>query len=317
MGATIMRELDKELYSLKMDVLQKHHLEVRMESLIAQKAELEEKSLQLEQAMRKEQADVDKLEQNSLSRLWHTVINNLDETLEREQAEAYEAGLKYDMAQKELLAVAEDIVRTGEALDTLAHSETRYEIVLMHKLERVKAENPAYGAEILRMEALMGEQEVYIRELQESIDAGYYALDAATAVLLELDDAENIAMMDVFLNGGILAALAKHSRLERAQQKLEVLQTRLRSFKTELADVKFDANLQMELDGLTYFADWFFDGLIMDSMILNEIDKRKDKLVGIKKQIYAVMTELEARKGEAERLHMELTAARNKLVLDY
>ena len=200
-----MRELDQELYSLKMDVLQKHHLEARMDSLIAQKAELEEKSLQLEQAMRKEQADVDKLEQNSLSRLWHTVINNLDETLEREQAEAYEASLKYDMAQKELLAVAEDIVRTGEALDTLAHSETRYEIVLMHKLERVKAENPAYGAEILRMEALMGEQEVYIRELQESIDAGYYALDAATAVLLELDDAENIAMMDVFFNGGILA----------------------------------------------------------------------------------------------------------------
>ena len=252
-----------------------------------------------------------------MSRLWHTVINNLDETLEREQAEAYEASLKYDMAQKELLAVAEDIVRTGEALDTLANSEARYEIVLMHKLERVKAENPAYGAEILRMEALMGEQEVYIRELQESIDAGYYALDAATAVLLELDDAENIAMMDVFLNGGILAALAKHSRLERAQQKLEVLQTRLRSFKTELADVKFDANLQMELDGLTYFADWFFDGLIMDSMIVNEISKRKDKLVGIKEQIYAVMTELEARKGETERLHMELTAARNKLVLEY
>ncbi len=33
--------------------------------------------------------------------MWHVVINNLDETLEREQAEAYEAGLKYDMVQKE------------------------------------------------------------------------------------------------------------------------------------------------------------------------------------------------------------------------
>jgi hypothetical protein len=245
------------------------------------------------------------------------VINNLDETLEREQAEAYEAALKHDMAQKELLAVAEDIVRTGEELDALAHSETKYETVLMHKLERVKLENPAYGAEILRMEALMGEQELYIRELQESIDAGYHALDAATAVLLELDDAENIAMMDVFLNGGLLAAFAKRSRLERAQQKLEVLQSQLRSFKTELADVKFDADLQMELDGLTYFADWFFDCLIMDGMIVNEISKRKDKLVGIKRQIYAIMTGLEARKGETERLYMELIAARNKLVLDY
>ena len=153
-----MHKLDQELYNLKMDVLQKHHLEARMESLVAQKAELEQKVLELEQYMRKEQADVAKLEQNSLSRLWHVVINNLDETLEREQAEAYEAALIHDMAQKELLAVAEDIVRTGEELDALAHSETKYETVLMHKLERVKLENPAYGAEILRMEALMGEQ---------------------------------------------------------------------------------------------------------------------------------------------------------------
>ena len=312
-----MHKLDQELYNLKMDVLQKHHLEARMESLVAQKTELEQKVMELEQYMRKEQADVAKLEQNSLSRLWHVVINNLDETLEREQAEAYEAALKHDMAQKELLAVAEDIVRTGEELDVLAHSETKYETVLMHKLERVKLENPAYGAEILRMEALIGEQELYIRELQESIDAGYHALDAATAVLLELDDAENIAMMDVFLNGGLLAAFAKRSRLERAQQKLEVLQAQLRSFKTELADVKFDADLQMELDGLTYFADWFFDCLIMDGMIVNEISKRKDKLVGIKRQIYAIMTGLEARKGETERLHMELIAARNKLVVEY
>ena len=40
-----------------------------MESLVAQKAELEQKVLELEQYMRKEQADVAKLEQNSLSRL--------------------------------------------------------------------------------------------------------------------------------------------------------------------------------------------------------------------------------------------------------
>ena len=312
-----MRELDKELYNLKMDVLQKHHLEARMESLVAQKAELEQKVADLEQCMRKEQADVEKLEQNGLSRLWHIVINNLDETLEREQAEAYEAVLKYDMANKELLAVAEDLVRTGEALDSLVHSEAKYETVLMHKLERVKAENPDYGAEILRMEALIGEQKLYILELQESIDAGYHALDAATAVLLELDDAKNIGMLDVVLNGGLLAAFAKRNCLERAQQRLEVLQSQLRNFKTELSDVKFNADLQMELDGLTYFADWFFDGLIMDGMILNEIDKRKDKLVGIKQQIYTVMTELEARKGETERLQMELIAERNRLVVDY
>jgi len=312
-----MRELDKELYNLKMNVLRKHQLETRRNSLLIQRTELEQKIVSLEQRMIKEQADVDKLENSGLSRFWHIVLNNLDKTLEREQQEAYEAALQCDMAQKELQAVAKDLAQTGTELDTLKDCEQQYSTVLAHKMERVKAENPAYGAEILRMESLIGEQELYFRELQEGIATGEHALQAANAVLHELDSAENIGMMDVFLNGGLLAALAKQNCLEHAQAHLETLQMCLREFKTELADVQMDANLQMELDGLTYFADWFFDGIIMDGIVINEISKRKDKLVEIKRQIYAIMTDLEERKGQTTLFLQELSTERDRLVLNY
>ena len=312
-----MRDLDRELYKLKQDVLHKQQLQAQLHSLIIQKTQLEQKIVNLEQCMEKEQLDVDKLEQGGLTRWKHILLNNLDEVLEQEKQEAYEAALKHEVAQKELLSVAKEIVRVGNELDQLQNCEQLYDTVFAEKLNRVKQENLAYGAEIMRMEALIGEQENNIRELEECLLAGEKALQAATNVLLELDNAENLGMIDVVFSGGLLFTLLKHNRLDQAQYHLETLQSCLRDLKTELVDINITTDLQLQLDGLTHFADIFFDGLIMDAMVVNQISKRKDKLVKIKSQVYTVMTELEARKGETTRLLNELNAARNKLITQY
>ena len=312
-----MRDLDRELYKLKQDVLHKQQLQAQLHSLIIQKTQLEQKIVHLAQCMEKEQLDVDKLEQGGLSRWKYILLNNFDEILEQEKQEAYEAALKHEVAQKELLSVAKELVRVGNELDQLQNCEQRYDTMFAEKLNRVKRENPSYGAEIMRMEALIGEQKNNIRELEECLLAGEKALQAATNVLLELDNAENLGMIDVVFSGGLLFTLLKHNRLDKAQHHLETLQSCLRNLKTELVDVNITADLQLQLDGLTHFADVFFDGLIMDAMVVNQISKRKDKLVEVKRRIYAVMTELEARKGETTLLLNELVAARNKLVTQY
>ena len=59
-----MRDLDRELYKLKQDVLHKQQLQAQLHSLIIQKTQLEQKIVNLEQCMEKEQLDVDKLEQS-------------------------------------------------------------------------------------------------------------------------------------------------------------------------------------------------------------------------------------------------------------
>ena len=80
------------------------------------------------------------------------------------------------------------------------------------------------------------------RELQEAISAGQIALECTDRILESLGSAEGWGTWDLF-GGGIIADMAKHSHLDDAQAMVEELQTQLRRFKTELADVTISAEV--------------------------------------------------------------------------
>ena len=105
-------------------------------------------------------------------------------------------------------------------------------------------------------EARIAGLEEQLREIQEAADAGEAALDAAGQVLETLDSAEGCSTWDI-LGGGLLADLAKYEELDNAQEQVEQLQEKLRQFKTELADVTIEAELQVSVDGFLRFADFF------------------------------------------------------------
>ena len=72
-----------------------------------------------------------------------------------------------------------------------------------------------------------------------------------------------------------MADLAKHSRLDDAQESVEYLQSQLRAFRTELADVTISADFQVNIDGFLRFADYVFDGIFADWAVLDRLLKRE------------------------------------------
>ena len=102
------------------------------------------------------------------------------------------------------------------------------------------------------------------KELLEAIAAGSDALNTVNVILDELGDAEVWATWDMF-GGGMISDLAKHSHLDSAQHNVSLLQSQLRRFRTELADVGSAADgMQVSIDGFMRFANYFFDGFFAD-----------------------------------------------------
>ena len=75
------------------------------------------------------------------------------------------------------------------------------------------------------------------------------------------------------MGGGLIADLAKHSRLDDAQASVEYLQSQLRAFRTELADVTISADFQVNIDGFLRVADYVFDGIFADWAVLDRINQ--------------------------------------------
>ena len=286
-----MKCYDEQLRQLQAQCARKKKLEASIEELRAQREVYAARAEELQQIMSDEQADVDRLEGRSLSAFFYNVIGKMDEKLTQERQEAYAARGKYDAATRELFGVEEDLKRYEAELNSLQGCEDRYTSVLQEKTLAVKAAGGLTAERILQLEEQKGYLVGQKLELQEALDACNAALSCTDQILSELDSAEGWGTWDL-VGGGLITDLVKHSHLDAAQASVETLQTQLRRFKTELADVTIDADIQVNIDGFLRVADYFFDGIFADWTVLDQIQQSQEQVDQTRSQIYGVLDHL-------------------------
>lgn len=112
----------------------------------------------------------------------------------------------------------------------------------------------------------------YEKEKQEAIDAGNKALRSLRKAQENLDSAKGWGIFDM-LGGGFLSTMVKHSKVDQAKENMEQAKYDLRNFSKELNDVNIACNLNIETGDFLSFADWFFDGFIVDWMMQDRINQ--------------------------------------------
>jgi len=309
-----MTYYDEQLRDLQEQISRFRQQTAKRRELLNQKNTLQEQVRRLETVMRNEQADVEKLEGHSLAAFYYYVIGKRDERLTAERQEAYAAKVKYDSAAGELEAVAAEIRALDAELLQLRGCEQRYEAVLQAKKSALKEAGSPHAEEILQLEERMAFLESQRKELREAISAGTSAQSTAERVLTSLSRAENWGTVDL-LGGGLVSDLAKHSHLDTAQTEIAYLQTQLRRFKTELADIQIHADTQVNVDGFLRFADFFFDGLFADWSVMGKIRNSQDSVSNTLSQVRRVLSRLNSMLRTAEQDYAEAKRKLDVLVL--
>ena len=120
----------------------------------------------------------------------------------------------------------------------------------------------------------------------------------------------------MFGGGGLITHVAKYGHLDDAQELVETLQDKLRSFKTELADVAINTDTQVNIDGFLRFADYFFDGLLADCAVAERINTSMSSVQKTKSQIGHLIDELTKMKESAEQNEKRLRVRAESLVVE-
>ena len=307
------------LYNEKLRILydmvcRKKHLDCVHEELIVQKETLMEHVRSLKEAGLKEQADVEKLEGGSLKAFFYNVIGKMDEKLTKEREEAYAAAVKYDAAVKELEKVEEDLEKNEKELETFDGCEAEYEELLAKKKDILKDSGHWVMEKIFEFERRITYLNNQERELEEALEAGAEADKLVEEVLDCLNSADSWATFDIF-GGGFISDAVKYSQLDDAQNLIEELQGQLRRFKTELADVTIDSELNVQIDGFLQFADYFFDNLFTDWAVMEKIRNSQLQVENTGDQIRRVLEKLGQMKEEVQRQKAEACEKRDALVV--
>ena len=297
------------LFELQKKIAMKPSLEAKLRELQNQRREYDREVISLRVAFRKEQEDVEKLEGRSLANYFFQVVGKLDEKLDQERKEAYAAKVKLDAAERELAGIESDISEIQGQLNEIRVAEAQYKDELERKRATLRASGTATGDQIIELEQRIAAMEAQKREIREAISAGYSARGTADRILSELNSADGWNTWDMF-GGGIITHMAKHSHLDSAQDLVSELQSKLRRFKTELADIQITANMQVNVDGFLRFADYFFDGLFADWAVGDRINQSMNSVSSTKSQISRTLDKLgsmeKAADSEISRLKLQL-----------
>ena len=280
------------LFELQQKIAMKPALEAKLRELQNQRREYDREVISLRVVFRKEQEDVEKLEGRSLANYFFQVVGKLDEKLDQERREAYAAKVKLDAAERELAGIESDIAEIQTQLNEIRVAEVQYKEELEKKRAMLKASSTAAADQIIEIEQKISALEAQKKEIKEAISAGYSARGTADRILSELESADGWNTWDMFGGGGIITHMAKHSHLDEAQDLVSDLQSKLRRYKTELADIQITANMQVNIDGFLRFADYFFDGLFADWAVGDKISQSMNTVSSTKSQISRTLDKL-------------------------
>lgn len=131
------------------------------------------------------------------------------------------------------------------------------------------------------------------KEKREAIAAGQRALNSLRAAQNDLDSAKNWGLWDMF-GGSFFSTMIKRSKMDAAKGNMEQAKYDLQIFSRELRDVSVSYNLEMETGDFLSFADWFFDGFIVDWMVQERINKARSQVAEAIWQVKNILRQLES-----------------------
>ena len=129
------------------------------------------------------------------------------------------------------------------------------------------------------------------REINEAVQAGERALKSLIAAEVKLSSARNWGIFDM-LGGGLITDIIKHSKINDASSYLETAKTDLRRFQKELSDIPDYEELRVDIGSFLSFADFFFDGLLVDYMVQSGINGTRNKVETAIRKVEGLLAEL-------------------------
>ena len=130
------------------------------------------------------------------------------------------------------------------------------------------------------------------KEKREAIEAGRRALNSLQAAKENLNSAKNWGLVDMF-GGCFFTTMLKHSNMDQAKRNMEQAKYDLRNFSRELNDVNMACNLNIDIGDFLSFADYFFDGFVVDWVVQDRINNAKRQVEEAIRRTESIVNQLQ------------------------
>ena len=291
----------KDLNTRLIDILEKLRARDRLQNKLAEVERLLSQEVTrlegLDVQFVREERDVQRLEGLSLGSIFYTVLGDKEQRLDRERQEFLAAKLQRDQCQFAILSLELDLADLKYKLSALGNLDSAYQALLERKEKILLSSGNDLTRQLLDLSRQQANLLADRKELWEAVSAGQAVLTTLDGVINSLNSAERWGNWDM-LGGGMLADLAKHSKIDEARDQVHQAQELLRRFQGELADIQSAESFLIDISSFDTFVDFFLDGLIVDWIVQSKIQNSLERTNQVRQRVKAVLQGLETRLAE-------------------
>ncbi|MTI49607.1 MAG: hypothetical protein FH761_17385 [Firmicutes bacterium] len=288
-----MELLNRKLLETKSMIKDKERLKNILQKAKKQYYELESRKQELYEILKKEELDVEKLEGLSVKNIFHSIMGNKVEKLDKEKQEVLAAKFKYDTVCKELDQVTSDINEIKDRINDLGNLDKIYNELLEEKEKALINSSADVRNKLDNIIEQSANLKSRIKEIKEAITAGRNLMNSLEHVRQSLTSAGNWGVWDM-MGGGLISTMAKHSKIDEAKSEINRVQSLLNRFHRELQDVGGSVDISnIEIGSFLTFADYFFDGLFADLAVQSKINDAKSRVENTIYKVNSIMSRLE------------------------
>jgi hypothetical protein len=291
----------KDLNTRLIDILEKLRARDRLQNKLAEVERLLSQEVTrlegLDVQFVREERDVQRLEGLSLGSIFYTVLGDKEQRLDRERQEFLAAKLQRDQCQFAISSLELDLADLKYKLSALGNLDSAYQALLERKEKILLSSGNDLTRQLLDLSGQLANLLADRKELWEAVSAGQAVLTTLDGVINSLNSAERWGNWDM-LGGGMLADLAKHSKIDEARDQVHQAQELLRRFQGELADIQSAESFLIDISSFDTFVDFFLDGLIVDWIVQSKIQNSLERTNQVRQRVKAVLQGLETRLAE-------------------
>ncbi|MGM7702796.1 hypothetical protein ACSVDE_13790 [Pseudalkalibacillus sp. Hm43] len=309
----MLNKLNERLIEIKVELRKKRKWEKQLALYKAEQMNMKEKVYNLKDQLTEEQADVDQLKGIGVTNLLYTILGTKERRIEEEKKEVAAVQLKLKEATEARDEINQSIVELQKHLLAVKGLEREYENILATKEEYIKGSASPNSQRLTELTEREGDTVAYLAELKEAIQAGEAVTQTLSMAIRSLEKANGWGTLDM-LGGGMISSLAKHNHIDDASAYIHQAQSKMRSFQKELLDVDEEAHLDVDLSSMLKFADFFFDGLIVDWMVQGKINDALERTNAQSNQIHSLLNELKYQADQQEKELEQILHEKKQLI---
>ncbi|WFD09872.1 hypothetical protein [Tepidibacter hydrothermalis] len=261
--------MENRLIELKKEILFCEKQKSKLDDLVKRNDELVGLIEAQRKRWEKEQRDVDKLENGSLTSFFLQIIGNLDKKIEKEEIEALKAKEIYESTKHEIESTKKQILAMKDQVDKLYDLNKEYNILWIQKEEKLLKSNTSTKEQYEKYIDKIASLKSIDKELKEAVDAGKILLKELYKAKEKFESAHSWGVFDMF-GGGLMSSMIKHDHINEANDIINNVKSLIKKFERELKDV--DIEIDVNITTFDKFGDIFFDNIFSDMMVQDKIN---------------------------------------------